>query len=380
MRRGAAVAASLTGAVVMAAAVVLLRGEVEPVAAPTSGPSVPTTTVVIPPEPGLPEREAEAPLVDGPLVEAPGTVVLAQADRARIVHSDFGGSRLTVIDRAHRGPPVVHPKRERSTGFGTGWLLRGDSVFFVERADTTGGRAGAGRLMRLDLTTGTTTELPLRSVAAAAVGTILVGVGTELLLVGQTAQGHRACVVAVRPSDGADRIVLCAELDRQAAHLAPFGDDALVGYSSGRPGCSDWLRVSADGATRPVRLHPGACEPLSLAVLGVWRVTAPSGSGLIPDGPLGTVAAYLGERRMVLDDRGRSPIACGRHVYWTAERDGRGLLRRWLPGDDHVEAVEHLSRGRRIAEITCRDGVLAVPTVDADGTGGSSQVRILDQP
>jgi len=378
MRRGSAVAASLTGAAALAVAVTLLRGEVEPVG------TVPATTTVAmpspsPPEPGLPEREAEAAQVDGPVLEVPDAVVLAQADGDRIAYTDFRGSHLTVVDRAAGGQPVSHRPREGTAGFGTRWLLRGDSVFYVERsAGPT--RPATARLLRLDLASGTTTELPLRTMAAPAASTILVAVGDELLLIGQTAEGRRACVVAVRPADGSDRIVVCAELERQQAYLAPFGDEALVGYSSAAPGCSDWLRVAADGRTRPVRLRPGACEPNSLAVSGVWRIAAPVGSGLIPDGPLGPVVAYLDNRRVVLDPRGRSAVTCGRHVYWTAESDGRGLLRRWLPGDDHVEAVDRLPPDWRISGVTCRDGVLAVPTIAADGTGGLSMVRILDQP
>jgi hypothetical protein len=356
------------GAVVLTAAVVNLRGQVEPpvqAAPPSPEPAAVVDT------PGLPVLDPPRPLRWRSYT--PGRGALDGSVGVQYVLQSRTGAQFVEFtlqrrDTGERSPPYFVPQDEApwSSLLHNGLLMVSHGV---QRA----------RLTMFDPTGPDVRELPPPD--GYTFGAHVVGLGDEVLLPGHQLDPPRECVLAVTPRAGTSRVLWCGPPGHAPGWLYAGADEVVWPEFSDPPGaCPRWWRVQPGGRPHEVPGQLALCGARELLNAGGgWQVTLhPERDAARPQ-----LTATDGTRRLVLGTAS-TMVACGGHVYWTAPSvgDSPDVLYRWLPGADHREAVLRLeSAGSRrgLTSPRCTEGVLSVGEVLGSGPR-LVQLRALNRP
>jgi hypothetical protein len=375
-------AAGALGAVVLAGAVLVLRGQV-PAATPPPQPEPPRPVVMA--DPGLPVAEPARPprwrvfpaqrgAIDG--VVAPAHLVYTRAEN--------GGMQLTVLGR-DTGEELL--RHDVPYGDAPWASLLHDGLLLIAH--------GGQRVLLevLDPASGAVREL------AAPPGFSfrprLVELGEEVLVLGwqqvsppdqppppasPAAGAQRSCVLAVQPRAGTARVAWCADRGWVPAWLyGGAGEVSWPAPSAQQAGCLQWWRLRPGAQVQAVPPDPQLCGARGLVELGGWRVTQWSETQVLTP----VIVATDGSRRLPLGTSATF-VACGRHVYWAAATQGidPDTVYRWLPGSDHREVAFRLESPDRLAVAAprCTDGVLSVAVTTADVSGQLVELRSLSRP
>jgi hypothetical protein len=378
----ARVVAALLGAAALLAAVLTLRGQVEPARPVASSPAPPTATSA--PEP-LPIRPNRRPL-DWRRYPLPPGSVQVRADQTHLTvlqaspSEQLPSTTLLVISRqtgeqvfSYRPEPDWQPRH---------WQLHGPDLLVMELRQPLGESQPrldeTARLRLVHLGTAAVRELPVRSVQTLRPDGLQVA-GEDVLVVGHTGSPPRTCVVAVRLT-GSDRTVQCEP-----------GHDGAVAFVEGVAGlrwtfvgrtshpCPKWHELAADGSTRSLDAGLDQCPHWSESQLGEWTVRLDDGAGQPP-----RLRAYGPDgERLTLDEPGIPGLACGSHYYWTSFEDARPRILRWRADTDHSHPVYDAREGREgtveLQPHACTDGVLTV-AVYPPTESTAAQAWVLDQP
>ena len=346
-------AASVLGAVVLASAIVVLRGQVPP--APQQAATPPQPVVLA--DPGLPVRD---PVREPrwrtftPLFGAIDGAVGPQ----HVVYTRAAGDRLelTVLSRDSGEQLLRHSVLNDDAPWSS---LMHDGLLLVAF-----GRQQV-RLVVLDPVTDEVREL----VAPAGYGfrPRLVDLGDEVLLLGWHTAPRQSCVLAAQPRTGVTRVVWCAERGSVPAWLYDGVDEVVWPAQAGLPNsCPRWQRLRLGGEVEAVPPKAPLCGARGLVELDDWQVTQRAEPEVLT--PM--IVATDGQLQIALGTAGAF-VACGRHIYWAAATRGidPDTVYRWLPGAEYREVAYRLESTGRLMLATphCTDGVLSVAVTTTHG-------------
>lgn len=360
----------------MVVAVVVLRGQVEPVSsAEPPGTSPPPAA-----EPGLPVREpAEPP--DWRTHQVAAEHATASANREYLSELRYEPDNATEV-AVYRRDDGLHLLTHRPED---GWeplhvQLYRDALLVVEtwRGDEpwTEDRPPPARLMRVELPSGTATELAVDAEVR------FMRIAGDELLTARFADPERTCVVAVNLRTGAERDVHCRDGQVDDVWFEPRSGQPAWAYLDPSAPCPEWFTWSAGGAgsagkvVEPVELVN--CEPPLFR--DGWAVHR----GGDPAQPRLTAERRNGEA-FVLDGPGDG-VFCGAHLYWISsgvqvDVPGDVQLRRWHPGARYAEVVLEIDESQQYVSVpSCVDGVLSFQLTAAGPPSGASELWVLDLP
>lgn len=361
------------GAAVLAGAVVLLRGQVQPparVAAPVPAPQA----APVVDSPGLPvEEPLRVPRWRtftprrGALDGAVGVQYVLHI-RTEVHRVEFSVQRR---DTGTQALPYTVPQDESPWSS----LLHNGLLLVSHGIDT-------AKLTVVDPAQADE-ALRVRNVTPPAGHTFsshLVGLGEEVLLPGRQLQPPRACVLAVAPRALTSRVVWCAPQGRAPGWLYAGHDEVVWPEFRDPPtACPQWFRMLPGGQPHAIPGQLTLCGARELLNIDGWQIT------LHPerDASRPLITATDGSRRLVLGTAA-TMAACGRHVYWTAPADGDApdVLYRWLPGTDYREVAHRLPSSEHRRGLTaprCTEGVLSVGELVGSGPR-LVELRALNRP
>ena len=372
--RGRLVAAAVLVAALVAA-VISLRGQVEPsVAAPPDEPAV--TTTIKPPPPLLPVRPG--PRSRWRTYEVPAGVSAARADPEYVVESlsdplTRPDSSLLVLARDGSGLRLEY--RPQPAGWQpVNWVIM-DSTLYVTEIQL-GSSDLSGRLVRVELATGQASEIPVHSVrplspSLASVGDELVGAGPS------TTSQIEFCAIAIRPRTGQERVIACGIV---MPIIEPVDGGVLIKLpDSSVAGCS--IRLLLPGLSPyGVPVVVGYCWQRQIIPLGPWQVYHLDG----PPAAQPLLASRAG-REIRLGTAKLSVVTCHGLVYWVSGGPpdapfGTDVLR-WTPGADEVEVIYREQSGAELGWPSCAGGTLTIgrrgPAHDSSALIG---LQVLDRP
>jgi hypothetical protein len=365
-------------AVVLLAAVLSLRGQVEPSVAGSTEPAAPTTTtaqpLVLPVRPAM--RNAHW-WVD----PVPAGTATARAYPEHVVQlrlDEPPGSRPsgTIVVLSRDGSGLETSYRPQPAGWEPAdWLIMDGALFLVETLVVEGAGLGS-RLMRVDLVSGLAEEIQVHAVQRLAPS--LLSVGDELIGTGVSATNPiENCAIAIRPKTHQERVVACGLV---LPTIASADGGVLIKLPDSSPGgCSVRLLLPGRGAFG-LLVFVGYCRQRQIIPLGIWQ--AYQIDGPFPAQPL---LATEGNRQFVLGPAKVSAVSCHGRLYWVSggrQDSPYGVeVLRWTPGVEEVEVVHRNQDQTELGWPTCAGGTLTVPVYSAAADGSRLLgLRVLDRP
>jgi hypothetical protein len=373
-------------AIALVAAVVSLRGQVEPPeSGPTAQPMPPTTT----PRPrALPVRPAEL-TGQWRIYNLPTGTVAARADPEHIMLSSIAApagpqppagprpeAMLTVWLRD--GSEQEFGYRSQSADWEPAeWQILDNTLFVLEIPVDEGDSPDGGRLRRVDLVGGRIGEISVRSVRQLAPR--LLTVDGELISTGISVNNPaEQCAIAIRPSTGVERTVACAV---GPPIIEPADGGVLIRLPDNSPdGCAMRLLIPGRGEFG-IPVFIGYCRRLHIIPLGGWRAYHFDGTD-----PAYSLFATDGTDRIALGTAKVAAVSCHGRLYWVS--GGRSYLPygvevlRWTPGASEVEVVRRSrDQTESFGQPMCDKGTLSVMIRrTVAGSSWLAGLQVLDRP
>jgi hypothetical protein len=357
--------AGAASAAVLLAAVLLLRGEAQPIAAkpppgPTSTGTAPTSappTAVAPPT--LPLRY-NAHLVAWQSYQAPTAAVHVAADPEHLLSYFQNGATtpeepsgsVTVQPRSGAKPITYRPP--------PGWdlfdVVIAGGAMYVGLAMPNAMSNVTGRLVRVDLASAAAAPFQIHSVRILPHLQVL---GDELITTGHHMDEQQGwCVVAIHAGTGAERIVTCSS-DVPPALTAADGGVLITDSVN----CTIQLLRAGKDELEQFPAVP-ACQQMQPVGVRGWLAYVDIGAS--PTRPL---VVSNGKLEIQLGPATVQVVSCHGWLYWVAGENDRelygGQVRRWRPGLSDIEVVRTATAGQAFRWPSCQHGTLSVPVYSA---------------